>query len=105
MLDVARWATRQFQECLLESPLAETARLYLGERKLLGETVRRFGLGFAPPSGDWLVHKAAAAQLSLDNLELVGLVARRTEGNGYYDRFRDRVIFPIRDARGQTVGF
>jgi DNA primase len=109
MLDVARWAGEQFQECLLESPLAEAARQYLGERQLLGETVRRFGLGFAPPSGDWLVNKArsaaGAAQLSLENLELVGLVARRKEGAGYYDRFRDRVIFPIRDPRGQTVGF
>jgi DNA primase len=105
MLDVARWAGEQFQACLLESPLAEAARLYLGERKLLGETVRRFSLGFAPPSGDWLVHRAAAAQLPLEILELVGLIARRTEGTGHYDRFRDRVIFPIRDARAQTVGF
>jgi DNA primase len=105
MLDVARWAGEQFQSCLLESPLAEAARLYLGERKLLGETVRRFGLGFAPPSGDWLVQRAVAAQLSLEILELVGLIARRTEGTGHYDRFRDRVIFPIRDARAQTVGF
>jgi len=105
MLDVARWADGQFQECLLESPLAEPARLYLGERKLLGETVRRFGLGFAPPSGDWLVQKAVAAKVSLEILALVGLVAPRNEGDGYYGRFRDRVIFPIRDARGQTVGF
>ncbi|HWY88747.1 MAG TPA: DNA primase [Gemmataceae bacterium] len=105
MLDVARWADGQFQECLLESPLAEPARLYLGERKLLGETVRRFGLGFAPPSGDWLVQKAVAAKVSLEILALVGLIAPRNEGDGYYSRFRDRVIFPIRDARGQTVGF
>jgi DNA primase len=105
MLDVARWAAEQFQECLLESPLAETARLYLGERKLFGETVRRFGVGFAPPIGDWLVQKAAAAHVSQEMLETVGLIARRTEGNGCYDRFRDRVIFPIRDVRGQTVGF
>ncbi len=105
MFDVARWAAQQFQDCLLESPLAESARIYLGERKLQGEMVRRFGLGFAPPLGDWLVQKAAAAKLSLDMLETVGLIARRTEGNGYYDRFRDRVMFPIRDVRGQTVGF
>jgi len=107
MLDVTRWAAGQFQECLLESPLAESARLYLGERKLLGETVRRFGLGFAPPLGDWLVQKGTAAKMSLEIMERVGLIAPRaeTERGSYYDRFRDRIIFPIRDARGQTVGF
>lgn len=105
MLDVARWAAEQFQQCLYESPLAEPARLYLGERKLQGETVRRFGLGFAPPLGDWLVQKAAAAKMPIDMLETVGLVAKRNEGGGHYDRFRDRVIFPIRDVLGKTVGF
>jgi DNA primase len=105
MLEVMRWAAGQFQECLLESPLAEAARTYLGERKLTGETVRRFGLGFAPPLGEWLTLRAAQAGFPADLLEKLGLIAKRNEGNGYYDRFRDRVIFPIRDGRGQTVGF
>ena len=48
MLDVMKWAAEQFQQCLLDSPQAELARKYLGERKLTGETVRKFGLGFAP---------------------------------------------------------
>jgi DNA primase len=51
------------------------------------------------------VQKAAAAKVSFDMLEQVGLIARREEGNGHYARFRDRVMFPIRDVRGQTVGF
>jgi DNA primase len=108
MLDVMKWAAAQFQECLLndyESPAAAKAREYLGERKLTGETVRKFGLGFAPPGWDWLVGKASKAGHSFDLLEQVGLVAKKNEGNGYYDRFRERVIFPIRDLRGQTVGF
>jgi DNA primase len=100
-----RWAGQQFQQCLLDSPLAETARKYLGERQLTGETVRRFGLGFAPATGDWLVQKATAATMPIDLLETVGLIAARDAGRGHYDRFRDRVMFPIRDARGQTVGF
>ncbi|HYT95162.1 MAG TPA: DNA primase [Gemmataceae bacterium] len=106
MLDVMRWAAEQFQLCLLddESPEAQAARLYLGERRLTGETVRRFGVGYAPPTGQWLVERATAASLSLDLLEKVGLIARRDSG-GCYDRFRDRVMFPIRDIRGQTVGF
>ncbi len=105
MLDSIRWAAQQFHECLLDSPLAEEARRYLGARGLTGETVRRYGLGYAPRTGDWLVQRAEAAGVPLEMLEKVGLIAPRTERSGYYDRFRDRVQFPIRDARGQTVGF
>lgn len=106
MLDVMRWAAEQFQQCLLDSPQAEAARKYLGERKLTGETVRKFGLGFAPGGGEWLVQRAASAGIAADMLETVGLIAKRDEERrGYYDRFRDRVIFPIRDVTSRVVGF
>jgi DNA primase len=105
MLDAVRWAARQYHECLLDSPLAEQARIYLGQRGLKGETVRRYTLGYAPRTGDWLVQKAQEAAVSLDVLEKVGLIARRTAGPGFYDRFRDRVQFPVRDVNGRPVGF
>lgn len=105
MLDVVRWSAEQYQHCLLDNPLAEAARKYLGERHLTGDTVRRFGLGYAPASGNWLTERAAAAGQSDAVLLQVGLIGERTEGKGHYDRFRDRLIFPIRDVRGQTVGF
>ncbi len=105
MLDVMKWAAEQYQQCLLDSPGAENARKYLGERKLTGETVRKFGLGYAPSLGEWLVQKAANAQISAPLLETVGLIAKRSEGRGFYDRFRDRVMFPIRDVLGHVVGF
>lgn len=105
MLEVVRWGAEQFQQLLLEDPAAEAARSYLAERRLEGQTVQRFGLGYAPITGDWLVQKAARAGISTEWLEKVGLIARRQEGNGYYDRFRDRLMFPIRNASGQIVGF
>jgi DNA primase len=105
MLDLVRWAAEQYHRCLLDSPLAEAARNYLGERGLSGETIHRFGLGYAPGLGDWLSQKAGAAGLSDQALEKVGLLAARQEGQGYYDRFRDRVMFPIRNPRGQAIGF
>jgi len=105
MIEVMMWASEQFQTCLLDSPVAEAARTYLGERKLTGETVRRFGLGFAPAGWKWLVERAGQTGQSLEIMEQLGLIARRNDGSGYYDRFRDRVMFPIRDARGNTVGF
>jgi DNA primase len=105
MLDVMRWADEQYQRCLHELQLADAARRYVADRHLEPETVRRFGLGFAPLSGDWLVKEAAQAKIAADVLEQVGLIARRKEGPGHFDRFRDRLMFPIRNVRGQTVGF
>ncbi len=105
LLDVMRWATREFHECLLDSPLGERARNYVAERGLTGETVRRYGLGYAPPAWDWLLGRAESSGVPIDLLEKVGLIGRRSGGNGFYDLFRDRLQFPIRDVRGQTVGF
>lgn len=105
LLDVVRWACQVYHECLLDSPLAEEARRYVGGRGLDGQTVRRYALGFAPRTGDWLVQRAESANVSAELLEKAGLIARRTEKPGHYDRFRDRVLFPIRDIRGQVVAF
>src|SRR4051794_33013844 len=105
LLDVVNWAATVYQEFYTDSADAAEARRYLGERKLLGPTLRRFGVGYAPVSGDWLVKQATAAGVALDHLEKVGLIARRTHSDGFYDRFRDRVLFPIRDPLGRPVGF
>ncbi len=105
MLDVLRWAQEQFARNLLDDPGAEPARAYLTDRGLAWETVEAWGLGYAPDSWEWISARAVNEGRSLDLLEVVGLVARKTSGPGYYDRFRDRVIFPIRDPRGQVVGF
>jgi DNA primase len=105
LLRTMRWAEQKYQQCLIDDALADAARQYLGERKLAGPTVREFGLGFAPMSGDWLVRQAEQDGVSFEILLEVGLIAARDENRGYYDRFRDRVMFPIRDVRGQTIGF
>jgi len=104
MVEVMTWAAEQFHKCLLDSPQAELARKYLGERKLTGDTVRKFGLGFAPNSWEWLVKNATGAGTSLEMLATVGLI-RRKDGGSYFDLFRDRVMFPIRNVQGQIVGF
>jgi DNA primase len=105
LLGVMRWAQERYQNCLLNDPVAEAARTYLGERRLSGKTVRDFGLGFAPIAGDWLVHLAAGDRVPPDVLVEVGLIAVRQENRGHYDRFRDRVMFPIKDVQGRPVGF
>ena len=105
LLGVMRWAQDRYQNCLLNDPIAEAARKYLGERRLSGKTVRDFGLGFAPLAGDWLVQLAAADRVFPEVLVEVGLTAVRQENRGFYDRFRDRVMFPIKDVQGRAVGF
>jgi DNA primase len=104
LLDAVRWAEEHYRANLLDGDAAD-ARAYLGERHLSGETVRKFGLGFAPLSGEWLVQRAAADRVPFELLVEVGLISPRDEGRGFFDRFRDRIMFPIRDVRGQTVGF
>jgi DNA primase len=105
LLGAMRWAQDAYQRCLLDEPAAEPARRYLGSRKLSGKTVRDFGLGFAPLGGNWLRQRAADDKVSSDVLVEVGLLLERHEKRGYFDRFQDRVMFPIRDVQGRPIGF
>ena len=106
LLDIMRWAQTKYQHCLLESPLGAQAVSYIASRKLSGKTVRDFGLGFAPYMLDcWLGELAANEEIPQETLIEVGLLAPRMENRGVYERFRDRVMFPIRDVRGQVIAF
>ncbi len=97
----AAWAEDQFHRCLLESPEAEPGRVYLAERGLSTETINRFKLGFAPDRWDWLLERARGTEFSPAILERVGLLRRKELGGGFYDWFRGRVMFSIRDSRSR----
>ncbi len=99
------WAEQQFHDCLLTDPAAAEARKYLVERGLTDETIRRYRLGFSPDEWDWLVKRSHGTPHTVGALDKVGLVARRQRGPGYYDRFRGRLLFSIRDVQGRTVAF
>lgn len=105
LLEVMRWAHAKYQHALLDDPLGEAARKYLGGRKLSGKTVRDFGLGFAPLGGNWLRQLAGTDRVPFETMAEVGLLLERHEKRGYFDRFQDRVMFPIKDVRGQVIGF
>ncbi len=91
-----------YQRQLREHSQRSRAVDYLKARGLDGPTAARFGLGYAPPGWDGL-RDALGGQATAGLLKL-GLLIERGEGGGY-DRFRDRVMFPIRDRRGRVVGF
>ena len=98
------WAAQRYHECLLHGEAAAAARQYFTERSISSESITRFKLGFAPNDWDWILQKAAATAFSVKVLEKIGLVSQRKEREGYYDRFRGRVLFPIVDMQGRGVG-
>jgi DNA primase len=89
---------------LWESKEAGRAREYLAERGLGEEALRAFGVGYAPSAWDRILVRGQQAGFSVQELHGVGLVQRGREGREY-DRFRSRIMFPIRDRRGRTLGF
>lgn len=101
----AAWAEEQFHHCLLNDPQAEPARKYLAERNLSAESIRKFRLGFSPPAWDWLVGRAANTPWTTPVLDRVGLILQRNTGEGWHDRFRGRVMFPIHDVRDRAIAF
>jgi DNA primase len=93
-----------YSSYLWESPEAGRAREYLAERGLGEEALRGFGVGYAPSAWDKILVRGQQAGFSVQELHGVGLVQRGREGKEY-DRFRSRIMFPIRDRRGRTLGF
>ncbi len=93
-----------FQHQLLHTPGGAPAREYLDRRSLNAETIEGFQLGYAPESWDALLVYLRSRNLPAADIETAGLVVRRDDG-GHYDRFRGRVIIPIRDAQGRVIGF
>jgi DNA primase len=89
---------------LWESQEAGKAREYLDERGLGEAVLRDFGVGYAPSAWDKILIAGQRAGFGVEELREVGLV-QRGRGGGEYDRFRSRIMFPIRDRRGRTLGF
>jgi DNA primase len=97
------WAEERFHDFLLNAPEATPARKYLADRNITDETIKRYRLGFSPDRWDWLLKLAAATPHSSRALDAVGLIIRKQNGPGHYDRFRGRVLFPIRDVQSRPV--
>ncbi|WKD50197.1 DNA primase [Microbulbifer spongiae] len=106
-------AADYYREQLRSHPAAGNAVAYLRNRGLSGEIARDFGIGLAPPGWDNLLNALANSAQKAEQLALAGLAIRRRDNDGntkagarhHYDRFRNRIIFPIRDQRGRTIAF
>ncbi|NIP73675.1 MAG: DNA primase [Gammaproteobacteria bacterium] len=93
-----------YRRALREHPKAGRAIDYLKGRGLTGEIAAEYGIGYAPRGWDNLLRALGAGPEAQRLLAKAGLVAEK-EGGGAYDRFRDRIQFPIRDRRGRVVAF
>ncbi len=94
-----------YSECLQKNSSASGARKYLENRGINSETQDQFCLGYAMDSWDSLVNFFRRIKIGRNIADVSGLVLRKKQGNGYYDRFRQRIIFPIIDVNMQVAGF
>ncbi|MBP8128524.1 MAG: DNA primase [Candidatus Hydrogenedentes bacterium] len=103
-MELCRQAEHFYRETLRAPERGERGRRYLETRKLKHETVERFGVGYAPEGWSNLLDVARKKRFAQDVVEASGLFKRGERGS-WYDMFRDRLIFPIRNPSGNTVAF
>jgi DNA primase len=94
-----------YHRILLEHESGEAGRGYLATRALKPETIKEFQVGFAPDRFDALEKWAQQKKIPLELMEQAGLMVKSDKRSGYYDRFRNRLMFPIRDEAGRVIGF
>ena len=97
------WRRRRFR-ANLHGPAGEAARAYLARRGVAPETVEQFGLGYSDRSGRALLRLFEQRDFTPAQLEQSGLVGKREDGS-FYDRFRNRLMFPIHNETGKIIGF
>jgi len=101
----ANLAAAQFYREILLSAKGKKGLEYLQERRLSPDIAEKFGLGFAPDNWNTIEDHLFKKAFSQDQVKSTGLIKRSDQQNRYYDLFRNRVIFPIHDQRGEVIGF
>ncbi|MFH1030305.1 MAG: DNA primase [bacterium] len=104
-LDCLDAASRFFYQVLLNADVAKSAREYLKNRTIDDCAIDEFKIGFAPNSWDSLYNALRKKVFFASDMEKAGLIIKKQGGNDYYDRFRNRIMFPIRDINGNVVAF
>ena len=105
LLDINRRAMDFFHQALCRDSAGQAARSYLVHRGVSQKTIDDFKLGYAPDGWDRLLNHFSNQRISLALIEKSGLILPRKNKSGYYDRFRNRIVFPIVDANMQVIGF
>ncbi len=96
------WVEEQYHQYLLQATEAAGARDYLAQRDITADSIARHHLGYAPDQWQWLLDQARSTPHSSALLEGIGAIAKSERGR-LYDRFKGRIIFPIRDSQGRPI--
>lgn len=106
LLEIHKQAQSFYQQVLMQTKIGQEPLQYLLDRGLTRETIEEFGIGFSPPQREATVDylKGTLKELSEEALKSSGLFSDRDDGQ-YYDRFSERIIFPIHNTRGEVVAF
>ncbi|HET7628433.1 MAG TPA: DNA primase [Bacillales bacterium] len=105
LAEIHEWLVKFYQSCLLRTQSGEKARHYLQQRGFSDETIERFQIGYAPEEWELAAHFLEKRHFSPEILEKSGLFSKRAFDGKIFDRFRDRIMFPIWDSRGQAIAF
>ena len=105
MLKVNRVANEFYRETLKRTASNHPIREYISKRKLKPETIEEFQIGYAPMEWDLLTHHLDKQKVSVNLAEDARLIKARKEGNGHFDLFRDRLMFPILSPSGEVLAF
>lgn len=105
LLKINRQAMDFFSRALRRGASGRTAMAYLHKRGLSSEIIARFNIGYAPKGWDHLLNFFSKKGVPLARVERSGLILPKKDGRGYYDRFRERIIFPIIDVNQAVIGF
>jgi len=103
--EICELAASFYAKCLQKAKGAELAREYLAGRKFTDDSVDKWQLGYAPDGWEHLIEFAQGRSIELSQLQEAGLAVARSGAEGYYDRFRNRLMFPVSDRQGRVIGF
>lgn len=104
LLEIHKTAGRFYYQCLL-SEAGTFARNYMQKRQMRPNVARKFGIGYAPDTRHALYDHLLQQKYSIEDMLQSGLILPDQKGNGYHDRFRGRLMFPIFDVQSRVVGF
>lgn len=105
LLNITSLAAKLYHKILQDGEDGRAARSYLQQRQINSWSIKTFNLGYATSGWDTLIKVCKEHNISNALLEKAGMVIPKKGGHGYYDRFRNRLMFPILNARKQVVGF